>query len=222
MPTFKLVSFHICPFVQRSAITLAHKGVAHETEYVDLADKPEWFLAMSPTGKVPLLVVGDASGETILFESAVINEYLDEVTEGSMLPAEPLERARHRAMIELGSAALGDAWMLAAAKDEDSARGHAAKLRDKLARFEAEFVGPFYSGETLGLVDTAVIPLLQRVAWTNELAPELDLFAGLPKVQGWLAKAQELPAVRASTVDDIDERFKRYFQTRQTWVAQAA
>lgn len=69
-----LVSFDLCPYVQRAAIALAEKGVPFERRTVDLADKPGWFRAISPLGKVPLLQVGDA----VLFESAVIVEYLDD------------------------------------------------------------------------------------------------------------------------------------------------
>ena len=90
----KLVSHHLCPYVQRAVITLAEKGVAHERVYVDLADKPQWFRAISPLGKVPLLVVGD----DVLFESAVICEYLDDTVGPRLHPEE----------IEFGSAILND------------------------------------------------------------------------------------------------------------------
>ncbi len=69
----KLISFKICPYVQRSVITLKEKNVDFDIEYIDLANKPEWFLKISPLGRVPVLQVG----EEVLFESAVINEYLD-------------------------------------------------------------------------------------------------------------------------------------------------
>ena len=64
----ELVSHPICPFVHRAAIMLAEKGVPFERRYVDLKAKPDWFLAISPRGKVPLLV---ADG-SVLFESAAI------------------------------------------------------------------------------------------------------------------------------------------------------
>jgi len=64
--SLKPVSHTLCPYVQRAVITLHEKQIPHEREYVDLAQKPAWFLALSPLGKVPLLLVGD----TGLFESA--------------------------------------------------------------------------------------------------------------------------------------------------------
>ncbi len=66
--TLRLVSHHLCPYVQRAVIALTEKGVAHERTYIDLAAKPDWFTALSPLGKVPLLLVGEA---TALFESGI-------------------------------------------------------------------------------------------------------------------------------------------------------
>ncbi|MFO7566006.1 MAG: glutathione S-transferase family protein [Enhygromyxa sp.] len=226
MPSFQLISAHTCPFVQRSAITLNLKQVEYETRYVDLGDKPAWFLELSPLGKVPLLLVREGEREDqreiVLFESAVINEYLDEVTEGSLLPADPLLRARHRGMIELASACIADAWRMGVATSEADSRAAAEALRGKLARFEAELVGPFFTGEELSLVDTASIPMLQRAAWTDELRPELEVFAGLPRVRGWLEAAEQLDAVRRSTVEDIRERYWDYLAKREgSWVGAA-
>ena len=104
-----LVSFDLCPYVQRAAIVLAEKGVAFTRLDVDLADKPEWFKAISPLGKVPLLKIGD---DTVLFESGPIVEYLDEVHGAPLHPRDPLARARHRGWMELASAALADIWTL--------------------------------------------------------------------------------------------------------------
>src|SRR3954447_25805808 len=76
MERLTLISHHLCPYVQRAAIALAEKGIPFERVYVDLAAKPDWFKAISPLGKVPVLRVGQASGEeTSIFESAVILEY---------------------------------------------------------------------------------------------------------------------------------------------------
>jgi glutathione S-transferase len=74
-----LVSHYLCPYVQRASIVLSEKGVAFERHYIDLAAKPDWFLRISPLGKVPLLAVPQAGlDDAILFESAVICEYLEE------------------------------------------------------------------------------------------------------------------------------------------------
>ncbi len=58
MPEFHLISHHSCPYVQRAAIVLAEKGVVFQRTHVDLASKSDWFLQISPPGRVPLLKTG--------------------------------------------------------------------------------------------------------------------------------------------------------------------
>src|ERR1044072_8051170 len=98
----KLISHKLCPYVQRAVIALTEKGVPFERIDIDLANKPEWFLAISPLGQTPVLQVGD----TAIFESAVILEYLEETQPKPLHPADPLRRAEHRSLIEFGSVIL--------------------------------------------------------------------------------------------------------------------
>src|ERR1700760_1012382 len=110
----RLISHKLCPYVQRAVIALSEKGVPFERIDVDLANKPEWFLAISPLGKTPVLQVGD----TAIFESAVILEYLEEARPKPLHPSDPLRRAEHRAWIEFASAVLDDIAAFYTAKDE--------------------------------------------------------------------------------------------------------
>jgi len=110
----KLISHKLCPYVQRAVIALTEKGVPFERLDIDLDNKPDWFLKFSPLGKTPVLLVGD----TAIFESAVILEYLEETQPGPLHPADPLKRAEHRAWIEFSSAVLGDIWGLEVATDD--------------------------------------------------------------------------------------------------------
>jgi glutathione S-transferase len=91
----KLVSFKLCPFVQRAVIALEEKGVEYTLEYIELEDPPAWFVERSPFLRVPLMLIDD----TVLFESAVILDYLDEVYPPRLHPQDPLRRARHKAWI---------------------------------------------------------------------------------------------------------------------------
>jgi glutathione S-transferase len=129
----KLISHKLCPYVQRAVIALTEKGVAFERIDIDLANKPDWFLAISPLGKTPVLQVGD----TAIFESAVILEYLEETQAKPLHPADPLVRAEHRGWIEFGSAMLNDIAGFYAAKDEASFKARTAQLEQKFARLEA-------------------------------------------------------------------------------------
>src|SRR5215475_5305275 len=92
----KLISHKLCPYVQRAVIALTEKGVPFERIDIDLANKPEWFLKISPLGKVPVLVVATEKGEVALFESNVICEYIEETQTGpSLHPNDALVRAEH-------------------------------------------------------------------------------------------------------------------------------
>ena len=137
MSDLHLISHHLCPYVQRAVIVLSEKSIAHRRTYIDLADKPDWFKALSPTGRVPLL----ETGGRVLFESQVIAEYLDETTPGSLHPADPLERARHRAWIEFGSDTLAAIGKLYNAPDEAAFAAAAGTLRERLERIAPEVAG---------------------------------------------------------------------------------
>src|SRR5512142_1474674 len=92
----KLVSFDICPYVERSRIVLLEKGLPHELEFIDLANKPAWFLEISPMGRVPVLLVDDRP----VFESMVINELVNELQpEPPLFPQDPIGRAEGRGWI---------------------------------------------------------------------------------------------------------------------------
>src|SRR6478752_7424865 len=129
----KLISHKLCPYVQRAVIALTEKGVAFERIDIDLANKPEWFLAISPLGKTPVLQVGVSA----IFESAVILEYLEETQPKPLHPADPLVRAEHRGWIEFGSAVLNDIAGFYAAKDEATFKAKATQLTEKFAQLEA-------------------------------------------------------------------------------------
>jgi len=110
----KLISHKLSPYVQRAVIALTERGVGFERIDIDLANKPDWFLAISPLGKTPVLQVGDRA----IFESAVILEYLEETEPKPLHPIDPLARADHRGWIEFGSSVLNDIAGFYAAPDE--------------------------------------------------------------------------------------------------------
>jgi glutathione S-transferase len=129
----KLISHRLCPYVQRAVIALTEKAVPFERIDIDLSNKPDWFLRVSPLGKTPVLLVGD----TAIFESAVILEYLEETQSPALHPADALARAEHRGWIEFGSAILNDIAGLYSARDEAAFNAKVTALRDKFMRIEA-------------------------------------------------------------------------------------
>jgi len=90
----ELISFNVCPFIQRSVITLNHKNCDYDITFIDLSYPPDWFHEISPLGKVPVLKVDD---KEVLFESAVINECIDDITPGTLKPSDSLTLAKNHA-----------------------------------------------------------------------------------------------------------------------------
>ncbi len=198
--TLELISFPLCPFVQRSVITLLHKEVAFTLTPVDLAHKPDWFREVSPHGKVPCLRV---NGSTVLFESHVINEYLDETVPPALMPEDPLERARHRAWIALGSDVLGDQFQMMSAQGEERFSAASRQLFDRLERLEKELQDtPLFAGEQFSLVDAAFAPLFMRMEILHSIWP-LQRWESLERIRRWAAVLMELPEVAGSVTAEF-------------------
>lgn len=201
--SLELISFKTCPFVQRAAITLGHKNVEHKVTYIDLADPPDWFLVLSPLQKVPVLKV---DGE-VLFESAVINEYLDEITGGDLQPRDALPRAKNRAWIEFASNMLGNSYMMKTAADQTSYEKYRDQLKLQLIRIENQLgAGPWFNGKKFSLADTAFAPLFTHDAVANGQFSLLDP-ATMPKLQAWSQRLLALPEVKNSVVDEFESLY---------------
>jgi len=207
-----LVSFDVCPFVQRSLIVLEEKQLRehYDIRYIDLANKPDWFLRYSPMGQVPILIVGD----TVLFESAAINEYIDDVSPGPGLhPQDPLRRAHNRAWIEFLSSVLVLRNQMQHAPTERETRELAARIHHLLQQLERQMGrGTFFNGEAFSLVDAAAAPLFQRLHWLMELAPDLAILDGLPRLQAWSDRLLERPSVKHSTGTNLRTLYLKYLQ----------
>ena len=197
----ELISFKTCPFVQRAAITLGHKSVEHKITFIDLANPPDWFLKLSPLGKVPVLKV---DGE-VLFESAVINEYVDEITGGELQPKDPLARAKNRAWIEFASNMLGNSYMLKTASDKAGYEKYKAILQTQFQRIEDQIGdGPWFNGEAFSLADTAFAPLFMHDAVADYRFSIIN-FEAMPKIEKWSRRLLALPAVKNSVVADFED-----------------
>ena len=198
-----LISFKTCPFVQRAVITLKHKNIDFEITYIDLADPPDWFLELSPLGKVPVLKVDDE----VLFESAVINEYLDEITGGDLQPRAPLARAKNRAWIEFASNMLGNLYMMKMSKDEERYNQYRNVLVSQLQRVEKRLGdGPWFNGEDFSLADTAFAPLFRQNSVADNQLSVLDPVT-MPRVNAWAQRLLALPEVRDSVVDEFEDLY---------------
>ena len=155
----RLVSHALCPYVQRAAIALYEKHIPFERVTVDLADKPAWFLAISPLGKTPVL---DVDG-TPIFESNVILEYVEETEAHPLHPLDPLQRALHRGWMEVASAILNDIAGFYNAPDRGALIGKAERIAAIFTATERALSdrGPYFAGLDFSLVDAAFAPVFR-------------------------------------------------------------
>lgn len=218
MSILTLVSFDACPFVQRAAIVLQEQSRDYDLRYIDLRDKPDWFLRISPDGKVPVLQVGDRS----IFESAVILEYLDETARsGKLLPEDPLERAEQRMWISYISNVMSKGWQFQAANDEETAHKLCGDIRVHLEQLGKNLGddGPLWGGETFTMVDAAIAPILQRFTWAEKLEPSINIFEGMPHVAKWRDALLARPSTNSSIVEDLEQRSGRMLKSIGSWIA---
>ncbi len=220
MPTLTLISHHLCPYVQRAAIALSEKGVPFERITIDLADKPDWFKALSPLGKVPLLRVSEPGKQDgMIFESAVILEYLEDTQAPALHPADPLERARHRSWIEFGSAILNAIGRLYNAKDEAVFAKEAAEIGALFDRVEAELAdGPYFAGAAFSLVDAVFGPIF-RYLDLFEAAADLRLIDGRARVAAWRAALAARPSVQTAVAPDYPARLLTFLRNRDSVIS---
>jgi glutathione S-transferase len=203
----KLISHKLCPYVQRAVIALNEKGVPFERIDIDLANKPDWFLKISPLGKVPVLVVtGDDGKEVALFESNVICEYIEDTQGGARLhPQEPLQRAQHRAWMEFGSTILSELWGLETTGDPAVFETKRKAVAAKFAQVEKTFgAGPFFAGEEFSLVDAVFAPIFRYFDVFDELT-DLSVFAETPKVRAWRKALAQRGSVRTAVGPDYPQ-----------------
>ncbi len=205
-----LVSHALCPYVQRVAIVLTEKGLPFERRVVDLADKPAWFVELSPLGKTPLLLV---AGQ-VLFESAVICDWLDEVHAPRLHPEAPLERARHRAWVEFASALLGGIAAFYNARDATALEAARRVLHQRFVQLEAVLGhGPYFAGERFSIVDAAFAPAL-RYFEAFEALGEGAWFDGLPRVRAWRAALALRASVRDAVAPDYAAQLSAFVARR--------
>jgi len=212
MDQLELVSHPLCPYVQRAVIALTERGVPFTRTVVDLADRPQWFKEISPLGKVPLL---RTQGE-VIFESAVILEYLEDTQAPALHPASPLERARHRAWIEYGSTVLNDIWGFYTAPDAAALQAKATVLHEKFVRIEQALgAGPWFAGDRFSLVDAVFGPVFRYWNVFDRIA-DFGVFDTLPKVQGWRNALMQRASVRDAVDAGYDERLRRFIIERRS------
>ena len=215
--TLKLVSFKACPFVQRVVITLQYKGIDYDIEYIDLGSPPEWFLAISPLKKVPLLIVDG----TVIFESAVINEYIDEVYSPMLHPEDLLMKAINRSWIEFCNNISLYTFQLTIKEKKNDFENTLAELLNDFDLVE-DYINakPFFNGEQFSLVDSSYAPIFQRLEFLAQIYKPIIVTKRHPKLAKWRDNLLSLKSVQRSTVAEIQSLYYQLLWTRQGYISQ--
>ncbi len=215
----KIVSFKICPFVQRVTALLEAKNIPYEIEFISLSDKPQWFLEISPNGQVPVLITDKGRA---LFESDAIVEYLEEAYPALEPDLSLEDKATNRAWSYLASKNYLVQCSAQRSPDAEVLKERSAKLGKALERMEAQLGGgPFFGGERLGMVDVAWLPLLHRSAIIKQRS-SCDLLGDRPKLKAWRTQLLSTGLAEKSVAPDFEEAFSSFYLSDQTFLGRGS
>ena len=200
MSEIEIISSSTCPFAQRSRMVLLEKGVDFKLTEIDLDAKPDWFNEISPYSKVPVIRHGDA----VLWESAVINEYLEDVfPEPALLPRDPKRRALARVWIDFANVRMvPHVYKMMLRQDAEGQKFHKQKLTEAVLFMEHQGLrklsdGPFWMGEKPCLIDFTFFPHVQRFV-ALEHYRDFKVPEECERVRRWIEAMHRLPSVQAT------------------------
>ena len=197
------------------------KDVEFEVTFINLLEKPDWFLKISPHGKVPVLKIG----EDILFESNAIAEFLDETVSPRLHPEDPIERARNRAWTDFVSSfarALNGVYYTKTREEMEDGLAKAPKtierLEEALTRQRDLNDGPYFNGPNLSLVDCAYAPFLQRFLIADGYL-RTGLLDNFPKVKKWADALLSNETIIGAVAPEFLKEFEESLRRRKFYVA---
>ncbi len=201
-------------------ILLRAKDIEFDVTYINLQDKPDWFLELSPHGKVPVLKVGDE----VLFESNAIAEYLDEVVPPRLHPEDPLARAKNRAWTDYVPTFAGAMSSIHYSKSKEEMEQAVADAPEKLAKIEGALEGrgndgPYFNGPDLALVDAAYAPFLQRHLFVDRVLKN-NLIDNYPLTKAWAETLLADERVTGAVPDNFEEEFIASLKRRGCYASQ--
>jgi len=218
-PKYHIIGHRICPYVQRVVILMEEKQIQYKRTDIELHNKPNWLEAVSPTGKVPVLVVNDSRA---IFESGVICEYLDEVSTGSLHPIDSLGKANHRAWIEFGSDILNlVAKIIYRDKSDVCVNTSLTEITQKLKMVESELSnGEYFSESGFHIID-GVYATLFRYFEVFELLTQVDLYANLPHIKRWSQALLQRESVQQAVPNNYNQLLLAFMQRTNCYLTRA-
>lgn len=220
MAKYRLVSFKSCPWVQRVAIVLREKGIPFDFQHIEPGNRPDWFRAISPHNKVPVLRLDE---RVSLFESDAICEFLDETAPPRLHPEDAVARAMNRAWIDYMPAFMDIVSAHAYAADEAAFEQAAARVPAAFEKLEAAIGrqgdGPFFNGARYALVDAAYAPFLQRHLFLERIK-RLGHIDRFPRVRAWADAIVARPSTHSFPPTEYETMYRDMVKRRGSWISQ--
>ena len=220
MAKYLLVSFKTCPWVQRAAIVLREKKIDFEFRHIEPDNRPDWFLAISPHKKVPVLRLDE---RVSLFESNAIAEFLDETVAPRLAPEDPLLRAVNRAWTDYVPTFAELVTATAYADSETDYDKAAARIPVPFERLEKALEkqgsGPFFNGERYALVDAAYVPFLQRYLFLDRIR-KLGHIEKFPRLKAWADALIARPSTHSFPPAEFEQLYRQNVRRRNKWISQ--
>ncbi len=217
----KLVCFKTCPYAHKALTLIKMKDIDCQIEFIEKENKPDWFLKLSPEGKVPLLVLDESKGK-VVFESDAILEYLEEAFDHKVMQGDAFDRARARALNYLVSSFFSVFFKIFEATNEEKLTNTLQSLIDNLAKIEPMLNEntKFSAGDSLSFSDIALFVVLVRVNILEEKFG-CKITKDLPKVN---KLKQNLLATNLveTLVEDFEELFVAKYKKDNSYIINQA
>ncbi|MEE9451984.1 MAG: glutathione S-transferase family protein [Gammaproteobacteria bacterium] len=212
--SYKLIAYDLCPYVHRVLTLIKYLDIHCDIDYIDLQNKPDWFLKLCPTGKVPTLIVN----YNILFESSAINEYLNETTGGGLLPSDPITRAKNRAWTDFGSSLIMQHTSLFNQTTAEDFKAAKDRFNHTLSFVEQEIKeGPLFNGKEFTLIDAAYAPLFLKIEILEKHYP-LKLLDNTPKLSRWSQTLLETPCVKQMIPEGFEDKLVARIKSTDNYI----
>ena len=216
MPQLELYSANVCPYVHRTRLVLKEKGLDATLIEVDPRNKPDWFLKISPYGKIPLL----KHGEHRIYESAIINEYLEEVfPQPRLMPGDAVMRAQARIWIDFCNIRFAPAlYALLTVEEPEAREEHAQTMAERLQALEEQALGhstgPYWFGKEISLTDLAFYPFFERFVVLEHFR-NMTIPKSHSRIHRWLAAMRERDSVKelANAPEYYIEHYRNFLKS---------
>ena len=214
---FHIIGHKLCPYVQRAVITMMELGIPFYRTDIELNNKPDWLSELSPTGKVPVMMVNQTTG---MFESSVISEYLQEISAQAFHPSDALDRGMHRAWIAYGDQILDVIadiiYRTQTEFEQVQAFGKIAGMFAILDKQVSE--GPYFSGGHFQLIDAVYATVFRFLPALGLLAP-MDLLVACPRLRRWSYALANRSSVVSAVPDQFDVKLRQFIADQSSFAA---